>query len=157
MAEKKAKAKAEKKPPVTQARSQVWFEINMDRVSSVKSETKVEKAGPLHFLGLVGSGQVSISAYGDFGGQNFDLGYVNSIKVGFRPGNEDFIRKYLYMLQDCQSIAQQNLLFGVYQLRISGYQDMYNSNIKNLIGAKEKAIEISLNEKTKMECRILEG
>ena len=145
MEKKRAKTKA----PPAQQKSEVSFNFFLDRISSVKSEFKVEKERATSFLGLVGSGYTHMDAYGDFGGQGFELGYVKSIKLIFRHSNPE---KYIDVIQDCEYKAQQNLLFSRFQIRVTGIQIMLNSQIKNYINGKVNSIEITINENYKFHC-----
>ncbi len=143
------KKRAKTRTPPAQQKSEVGFNIYLDRISSVKSEFKVEKEIATSFLGLVGSGYSTIYAYSDFGGKEFKLDYMKSIKLIIRYSNPE---NYMDVLQDCENYAQQNLLFGRFYIRVTGDQYVLNSQIKNYINGKVNSIEITINENNKFHC-----
>lgn len=151
MAEKKAKAIAEKKGPVTQTRSQVYVNLYFDKLKSVKSEIKMEKSARSNFLGIIGSGSADFNS--DFG--DFSVKESSSMKVIFRPSS-DYLIDYFLAIEKCEILAQQNLLFGNYRIQIAGSQTMFNANIKKLIEGKEKSIEITLTQDTEINCGTFE-
>ena len=150
MATKEAQKKRAPRPePIIR----VMFDIIIDRVAAIKSESKVEKNGVSLSLGLAGSGRASLVYSGDFGDQNLELGYMKSIKVNFRTSNIEYLQKFIYQIQDCEIVAEGNLLFGEKSLlRLRGYQNLNNTSLRNLTGAKDKSIEITFDDKNEISC-----